>query len=95
MTKVHEQYHGDEAPPKHPEPGLENYHTEDSYPMQHTDIEELMDLHGGYSTKMAFSYHISKHSASSYGSLIDISWLSRRKCPDSREDSENSLCHWY
>ena len=36
-----------------------------------SDIKDLIDSHGGYSAKMAFSYHISKHSASSYGSLVD------------------------
>ena len=39
--------------------------------MQDSDIEELIELHGNYSAKMAFTYHISKHSASSYGSLGD------------------------
>ena len=31
--------------------------------MQDSDIEELIESHGSYSVKMAFSYHISKHSA--------------------------------
>ena len=39
--------------------------------MQGSDIEELIESHGSYSVKMAFSYHISKHSASSYASLVD------------------------
>ena len=40
--------------------------------MQDPDIEELIDSHGGYSVKMAFSYHNSEHSASSPGSLVDM-----------------------
>ena len=32
--------------------------------MQDTVIEELIDSHGNYSAKMAFTYHISKHSVS-------------------------------
>ena len=67
MAKVHEQDHGDEHPPDNPEPDLDNYYTEDSYPMKDSEIEELIDSHGGHSAKMAFSYHISKHCASSYG----------------------------
>ena len=47
--------------PDNPEPDLENHFHEDSYPMQDTDIEDLLETHG---------YHISKHSASSYGSLV-------------------------
>ena len=39
--------------------------------MQDSDIEELIESHGNYSMKMAFPYHISKHSASFYGSLVD------------------------
>ena len=39
--------------------------------MQDSDIEDIIDSHVGYSAKIAFSYHISKHSASSYGSLVD------------------------
>ena len=39
--------------------------------MQGSDIEELIESHGSYSVKMAYSYHISKHSASSYASLVD------------------------
>ena len=39
--------------------------------MQDSEIEESIDSHGGYSAKMAFSYHISKYSASSSGSLVD------------------------
>ena len=71
MPKVDKQDHGDEDHPKNPKPDLDNYHAEDSYPTQDSDIEELIDSHGGYCAKMVFSYHISKHSASSYGSLVD------------------------
>ena len=39
--------------------------------MQDTDIEDLQEMHGQYSANMASTYHISKHSASSYGSLVD------------------------
>ena len=39
--------------------------------MQDSDIERLIESHGNYSAKMAFTYYISKHSASSYGSLVD------------------------
>ena len=39
--------------------------------MQDSDIEELLESHVNYSAKMDFSYHISKHSAPSYGSLVD------------------------
>ena len=39
--------------------------------MQDTDIQDLLETHGQYAAKMAFTYHISKHSASSYGSLVD------------------------
>ena len=69
MAKVHEQDHGDEETPETPEPDLDNYYN--SYPMQDSDIEELIESHGNYSAKMAFTYHISKHSASSYESLVD------------------------
>ena len=39
--------------------------------MKDTDIEDLLDMHGQYSANMASTYHISKHSVSSYGSLVD------------------------
>ena len=38
--------------------------------MQDSDIEDHLETHGHYSAKMAFTYHISKHSTSSYGSLV-------------------------
>ena len=71
IAKVHKQDHGDDDPHENPEPDLDSYHTEDSYPMQDSDVEELIDSHSGYTVKLAFSYHISKHSASSFGSLVD------------------------
>ena len=43
MAKVHKHNHGDEEPPEMPEPDLDNSYTEDSYPMQDSDIEELID----------------------------------------------------
>ena len=39
--------------------------------MQDTDTEDLMETHGQYSANMACTYHVSKHSACSYGSLVD------------------------
>ena len=39
--------------------------------MQDSDIEDLLETHGQYSANMASTYHISTHSASSYGSLVD------------------------
>ena len=54
MPKVHQQDHGEEDPPENPEPDLDNCCTEDSYPMQDSDIEEVINSHGGYSAKMAF-----------------------------------------
>ena len=72
MTKVHEQNHEEvEDSPDHPEPDLENYFHEESYPMQDSDIEDLLKTHTPYTVNMASTYHTSKHSASSYGSLVD------------------------
>ena len=67
MAKVHEQDHGDEHPHEKAEPDLDSYYTADSYPMQDSEIEELNDVHCGYSAKMALLYRISKYSASSCG----------------------------
>ena len=39
--------------------------------MQDSDIEDLLETHTPYTVNMAFTYHISKHSASSYGSIGD------------------------
>ena len=55
----------------HPEPGLENHFQEESYPMQDSEIEDHLDTHTTYTVNMASTYHISKHTASSYGSLVD------------------------
>ena len=71
MVEVYQQDHEDDDPPENTDPDLNNYHTEDSCPMQDSDIEELIDSHSSYSANVVFSYHISKHSASSYGSLVD------------------------
>ena len=71
MAKVHEQDHDEADYPDNPEPDLENDLPDDSYPIQDSDIEDLLETHGHYSAKMAFTYHISKHSACSYGSLVD------------------------
>ena len=38
--------------------------------MQDSDIEDLLETHTPYTVNMASTYHISKHSASSYGSLV-------------------------
>ena len=66
MAKVHEQDHDEADHSEHPEPDLENHLPDDSYPMQDSDIEDLLEAHGHYSAKMASTYHISKHCASSY-----------------------------
>ena len=71
MAKVHEQDHDEADYPDNPEPDLENHLPNDSYPMQDSDIEDLLATHGHYSAKMTSTYHISKHSASSYRSLVD------------------------
>ena len=71
MAKVHEQDHEEANSPDNPEPDLENHFLEDPYPMQDTDIENLLEKHGQYSANITSTYHISKHSASSYGSLVD------------------------
>ena len=71
MAKVHDQDHEEAGSPDNTEPDLENQFHEDSNPMQDTDIEDLLETHGQYSANSASIYHISKHSASSYGSLVD------------------------
>ena len=72
MAKVHEQDHEEvDDSPDHPEPDLENHFQEESYLMQDSDIEDLLESHTPYSVNMASTYHISKHSTSSYGSLVD------------------------
>ena len=71
MAKVHEQDHEEVDSPDNPKPDLKNHFHEDSYPMQDSDIEDLLETHGQYSANMACSYHISKHSSSSYRSLVN------------------------
>ena len=71
-AKVHKQGHEQvDDSPDHPEPDQENHFHEESYPMQDSDIEDLLEAHTPYSLNMASTYHISKCSASSYGSLVD------------------------
>ena len=72
MAKTHEQDHKEADSRDNPKPDLENHFHEDSYPMNDTDIEDLLATHGQYSANMASTYHISKHSASSYGSLVNM-----------------------
>ena len=62
MAKVHEQNHDDDDKPENPETDLDNHCPDDSYPMQNSDIEDLIETHGHYSAKMASSYHISNFS---------------------------------
>ena len=50
MAKVDEQDHDEVDHPEHPETDLENHH--DSYPMQDSVIEDLLETHGHYSAKM-------------------------------------------
>ena len=78
MANVHEQDHDEDDHPDNPEPDLENnlpddsylnQLPDDSYSMQDSVIEELLETHCHYSAKTASTYHISKHSTSSYGSL--------------------------
>ena len=99
MAKVHEHSHRDEGLPENAEPDLETYDTEDSYPMQESDIEELINSDGGYSAKMAFSYHISKHSASSYQSVVDSraggGLAGADVCSLERNGKVNMLMHEY
>ena len=72
MAKVHEQDHEEvEDNPDHPETDPENHFHEESYPMQDSDIEVLLENYTPYTINMASTYNISKHSASSYGSLVD------------------------
>ena len=39
--------------------------------MQDSEIEDPLEQHTPYTDNMASTYHISKHSASSFGSLVD------------------------
>ena len=45
MAKVHEQGHEEAYSLKNPEPDLENHFHADSYPMQDTNIEDLLETH--------------------------------------------------
>ena len=46
MAKVHEQDHEEiNDSPDHPEPDLENHFHEESYPMQDSDLEDLLETH--------------------------------------------------
>ena len=49
MAKVHEQEHEEADSPDNPEPDLEHDFHDDSYPMQDSDIEDLLESHGQYS----------------------------------------------
>ena len=72
VAKLHEQDHEEvDDSPDQAEPDLENHFHDESYPSQDSDIEDLLESHTPYSVNMASTYHISKHSASSYGSLVD------------------------
>ena len=57
-AKAHEQDHEEIDSPDNPEPDLEDDFHEDSYPMQDTDIQDLLETHGQYAAKMASTYHI-------------------------------------
>ena len=57
IAKVHEQDHEAIDSPDHPEPDLENHFHEESYPMQDSDIENLLETHTPYSVNMASTYH--------------------------------------
>ena len=56
MAKVNEQDHDETDNPDNPEAELENRFPEDSYPMQDSDIEDLLETHGHYSANMASTY---------------------------------------
>ena len=72
MAKVHEKEAEEtDEDTEHPDPDLENQFHEDSYPMQDSEIEDFLEHHTSYTVNMASTYHISKHSASPYGSLVD------------------------
>ena len=52
MAEVHEQDHDEAEIPDNLEPDLENHLPDDSYPMQDSDIEDLLETHVHYSAKM-------------------------------------------
>ena len=85
MAKIHEKDRGhSEDEHDHPEPDLDNQLQENSYPMQDSDIQELLEHHTPYSVNMASIYHISKQSASSYGCLVDRGANGELACADVR-----------
>ena len=43
---------------------------EESYPMKESYIDDLLEIHTPSTVNLASIYHISKHSASSYGTLV-------------------------
>ena len=96
-AKVYEQDHEEVDSPDHPEPDLENNIHEDSYPVQDTDIEDILEAHTPYSVNMTSTYHISKHSASSYGSLLDRGAIGALAGADVcvLERTSRSICHRY
>ena len=75
MAKVHGQDDDEADHQDNPEPDLENPLPDDSYPMQDSDIEDLLETHVHYSAKMASTYHISMHSSSCLGSLVGESMV--------------------
>ena len=59
MAKIHEQdYEEVDDSSDHPGPDLENHFHEESYPMQDSDIEDLLESHTPYSVNMAISPNI-------------------------------------
>ena len=46
MANVHDQDHVEADGPDNPEPGLDNQFHEDSYPMQDTDVKDILETHG-------------------------------------------------
>ena len=71
MAIVHDQDNKELDSSDNPEPDLEVHFHEYSYPVQDTDIEDLQETHDQISANMVSTYHISKHSPSCYGSLVD------------------------
>ena len=67
MAKVHGHDLGGADHEDNPELDIDNHLPDDSYPMQVSGIEDLLETHGHYSAKMASTYHIIQHSVSSMG----------------------------
>ena len=74
MAMVHEEDHDEADHLDNPEHDLENHLPDDSYPMQDSDIEDLLESHGHYSAKTASTYHILKHSASNRNMSKSKGW---------------------